>query len=95
MRNLPPATTALRAAALLGVASLAGCETGNEVDVPIGDLPPAVAGAVLTAYPGATLQEAEREDGKGVTTYDVELMHDGREVEVKVSADGTIVEVDD
>ncbi|MFH1732184.1 MAG: PepSY-like domain-containing protein, partial [Planctomycetota bacterium] len=57
-------------------------------------LPAPAANAVKAAFPGATVSEIERENENGVLLYEVELKQNGAEIDVKVMADGTIVEVE-
>lgn len=59
-------------------------------------LPAAVLKAAQAAVPAATIRETEQEMEDGTLIYEVE-MHttDGREIEVAVSADGTVLEVEE
>jgi len=77
--------TGLSAAVLLSLALAAGCVPG---------LPPAAADAVKAEFPGAVVGEMEQETEDGVAVYEVELTRGGKEMEVTVTADGTIVEVE-
>ena len=78
-------TGLLGATLLLSLALATGCAPG---------LPPAAADAVKAAFPQASIVEVEQENEDGVTLYEVELRQDGKEVEISVSADGVIVEVE-
>jgi len=57
-------------------------------------LPAAAAQAINRAFPGATIDEVEIEYEGGVKLYEVELEQGGAELEVTVSPDGIIVEVE-
>lgn len=57
-------------------------------------LPQEARAAIQKAFPEATVEEVELEHELGLTLYDVEIRHQGREMEVKVAPDGTIVEVE-
>ena len=58
------------------------------------DLPEAVAKAIHAAFPKATVDEAKAEDEGGVKVFDVELKQDKTEMDVEVTADGTILAVE-
>jgi uncharacterized membrane protein YkoI len=78
-------TGLLGATLLLSLGLAAGCAPS---------LPPAAADAVKAAFPQARIVEVEQEKEDGVTVYEVELRQDGKEVEITVSPDGVIVEVE-
>ncbi len=50
--------------------------------------------AIEAAFPGGEVDEVEAEYEGGVKLYEVELELDGRELEITVSPDGIIVEVE-
>jgi uncharacterized membrane protein YkoI len=63
----------------------------EECQLDPGELPPPVAQASASAFPGAEILEAEhKKTADGTETYSVELKHDGREYYLILSADGTI-----
>jgi hypothetical protein len=66
----------------------------DEQDIALEDLPKAVVAAVEARFPGAELAEAEKETENGRTLYEVELKHNAREIEVSVTPQGTIVEIE-
>ena len=55
-------------------------------------LSPAAAAAIRKAFPGAAIDEVEREK-EGVVLYEVELKRNGKEIEVELTPGGQIVEV--
>jgi uncharacterized membrane protein YkoI len=57
-------------------------------------LPEAAAKALKDAFPKATVDEVKMEKEKGITVYEVELEEGKSEMEVEVTADGTIVEIE-
>ncbi len=73
-----------------------------ETEVAVGELPQAVKDAVALAAEGAEIKEAEKEVTYAVvtlvklddptTSYEVELIKNGKECEIEVAADGTILE---
>ena len=58
------------------------------------ELPKAAADAINAAFAGATIGEVKLEDEDGVKLYEVELKVKDAEIEVSVSADGIIAEVE-
>jgi uncharacterized membrane protein YkoI len=91
--------------ALFALAAFAvvGCETfhdddddddGAEVSVPLNEVPAAAMAAAKKAVPGAKFDEAESEMENGVKVYCIEGTVDGEEVEVEVTADGKVLEVE-
>ena len=91
---------------LLALAALVltGCEMSDhhddddddetEVSVPLDEVPAAVMAAAKNAVPGAKFDEAESEVEDGVTVYELEGTVDGEEVEVEVTADGKVLEIE-
>jgi uncharacterized membrane protein YkoI len=57
------------------------------------DLPAAVKTAIESLYPQAVIEEAEAEE-EGLKVYEVELKQKGKEFEVTIGPNGTIVEVE-
>ena len=56
------------------------------------DLPPAVQETVKTESAGGKIKELVLETEKGKTFYEVEFEKDGKEHEVKINEDGSILE---
>lgn len=79
---------------LLGALALGAMVGADEEKIPVEKLPEAVLKVVKAKYPQAKIDEASKEVEDGVTTYEVELKHEGRGVELTLKADGTIVEVE-
>jgi len=67
----------------------------SEKTVSIGEVPEAVGTALLAQ--GGTISEIEMENEDGQDVYEAEMTIDGKEVEVKVAANGTVLgkEADD
>ena len=78
-------TGPLAATLLLSLALVTGCAPG---------LPPAAADAVGAAFPQATIGEMAQETENGLAVYEVELEQGDKEMEVTLTADGTILEVE-
>ncbi|MBL7140498.1 MAG: hypothetical protein ISS74_06270 [Planctomycetes bacterium] len=73
-------------------------EPVTEKDVTIDQVPEAVKATILKEAGGNTITEIEEETKNGVTVYEAEWLNaDGKEVEIKVAADGTLLktEIDD
>ncbi len=68
-----------------------------EEKVSIDQVPAAVKATIQKEAQGGTLREIERETKDGKTVYEAEVQKDGKEVEVKVAEDGTLLgrEVED
>lgn len=56
------------------------------------ELPPAVQATVKTETTGADIKELVLETEEGKTFYEVEFEKDGKEHEVKIAEDGTVLE---
>jgi hypothetical protein len=81
--------------ALLGAATLSadeGCKK-EEAKAKV-ELPEAAAKAIKEAFPNAAIAKVKAEDEDGMKLFAVELKQDKAETEVKVTADGMIVEVE-
>src|SRR5262245_204745 len=83
----------LSLAALLGLVLAAGSWAG-EGKVPLDKLPKKVVAAVKAKFPGARMVGASTEKEEGKTVYEVTLKHKGRNVDVTLETDGTIVSVE-
>jgi uncharacterized membrane protein YkoI len=77
-------------------ASAALAETGDtEEDIALSAVPASVLSAAQGAVSGITFSSAEREVEGGKTLYSLCGTADGKNYEVEVAADGTVVEVED
>lgn len=89
------ATLKAIALAALAVPALTGCGrmiVVGEEQIP--GLSPAAAAAVEKRYSGMLWTKTERERARGMVIHEVELRHGGKEVEVEVAPDGTIMEIE-
>jgi uncharacterized membrane protein YkoI len=75
---------------MVGVIALAVADTDDE-EVPLEQLPPAVLATILEAAQGGEILEIEREQVKGRWVYEAEILLNGREIEIEVAEDGTIL----
>jgi uncharacterized membrane protein YkoI len=74
--------------------SAAATAQGSEEDIPLDAVPKPVIDAAMAAVPGLVIDEVERELEKGVVVYDVEGKAGGVRVEVEVTAEGKVLEVE-
>lgn len=80
--------------AAAGMAFSAEEAEGSEEKVPLDQVPAAVKDAATKAVAGLTLTEAEVEVEDGVTVYELDGTADGKEYEVKVTADGKVLKAE-
>jgi uncharacterized membrane protein YkoI len=66
----------------------------QEEKIALDKLPKEVLDAVKAKYPGAELLGAEREKEKGKTVYEVALKHKGHRIEVTLTPEGKIIEIE-
>lgn len=64
-------------------------------DIPISELPPAVIKAIEARFPGAKIEEAERDTRDGRLIYEVEIEVNGDDKELEITPDGEIIDIDD
>ena len=71
--------------------------SGQEETVALDDVPKAVKATIIKEADGADVLEVEREIRKGQTVYEAEFVRNGKEIEIEVSLDGTLLktEIDD
>ncbi len=74
---------------VMAFAAWAG-DTGEE-NVNLDQVPPAVRATILKEAQGVKITEIERETEDGKTIYEAEFLKDGRETEIKVAPDGTVL----
>jgi uncharacterized membrane protein YkoI len=69
----------------------------DEVKLTLDQVPPAVKAAILAEAGDNPIKEIEAETKNGKTVYEAEWVSGGKEIELKVAADGTILkkEVED
>lgn len=94
----------LLVAAVIGLGVLSapawadGCKgEKTEKKVTLDQVPAAVKDTILKEAGGNKITEIEEETKDGVTTYEAEWKADGKEIEIKVAADGKLLkkEVED
>jgi uncharacterized membrane protein YkoI len=78
-----------------GILVLAGSASAQEKKIKRSDLPPAVEKTVAAQSVGATIQGFSTEKENGQTLYEVEMTVNGHSKDVSMTADGSIVEVEE
>ena len=74
---------------------LAGCagDGSSEREIPLSDVPVNVIRAAEAEFPGIRFTEAEIESNGGVEVYELEGELDGKEIELKISPDGEVLQI--
>jgi len=74
--------------------ALATTAPAQEAEIPLNELPKAVADAAKAKFPGATWREAARETEDGKTLFEIAMTHSGHKMDVSFEANGTLVLVE-
>src|SRR5262245_14200581 len=82
------------AAVVMGLFLCAGAAPADEEKVPLDKLPQAVVDAVKAKFPKAKLVSAEKETDDGKTVYEVAIKNDKQSIEVTLTPEGKIVEIE-
>ena len=91
----PTKISILTAALALGLI-LPALIYAKEEKVKLGDCPEAVQKAIKEKANGGKIVEVEKETKKdGTIVYEAEIKKDGKEIEVVVAADGTLLKVEE
>jgi hypothetical protein len=78
-----------------GILLLAGNASAQEKKINRSELPPAVEKTVAAQSAGATIRGFSTEKENGQTLYEVEMTVNGHSKDVSMTADGSIVEVEE
>jgi len=78
----------------LTVVALVGVVGAGEEKVPLDKLPRAVVDAVKKRFPDAELVSAEKEKDEGKTVYEVAIKNKGQSIEVTLTPEGVITEIE-
>src|SRR5262245_17957758 len=84
----------LMVVAVAGLVAVHGRLTADEEKVPLDKLPKAVVDAVKKRFPKAELVSAEKETDDGKTVYEVAIKNDDQRIEVTLTPDGAITEIE-
>jgi uncharacterized membrane protein YkoI len=82
------------AAGVLGWLTLASGARAQEVEIPLDQVPKAVADVAKAKFPGAKWREAAKETEDGKTVYELAITHDSHKMDVTFQPDGTLVLVE-
>ena len=66
-------------------------EEGNEVKMKFTEVPAAVQRTLTNASGGAKIESVDKETDKGVVIYEADAKIDGKNYEIRVSADGNLI----
>jgi uncharacterized membrane protein YkoI len=72
----------------------AAAARADEEKVPLDKVPKAVTDAVKARFPNAKLLGAEKEKEAGKTVYEIAIEHKEQKIEVTLTPEGTIVEIE-
>lgn len=67
----------------------------KEKEIPLSDVPKIVMDAAQKAVPGIELSEADVEETPDGLVYELEGILDGKEYEIEISADGTVLNIEE
>jgi hypothetical protein len=81
-------------AVVLGFAVLAAGARADEEKVPLGKLPKAVLQSVKKRFPDAEMKQAGKEIEAGKTVYEVSIKDKGHRIDVSLTPEGTILELE-
>jgi uncharacterized membrane protein YkoI len=80
---------------ILAIAALGGAAAAAEKQLQMKDLPPAVQKTVQEQTKGAEIKGLSKETEKGVTSYEVETVVNGKHRDFLVNVKGAVTEVED
>ncbi len=78
----------------LGLFTLVAPIRADEMDIPLDQVPKAVADATKANFPGATWRGAAKETEDGKTTYEMMITYQDHKIDVSFEANGTLVVVE-
>jgi len=84
----------LRVCGMVAAFCLFTVAQADEEKVPLDKVPKAVVEAVKTRFPDAKLESAEKETEDGKTVYEIAIKNKDQKIEVTLTADGKIVEIE-
>jgi uncharacterized membrane protein YkoI len=82
-------------ALVAGSLMFVGAASAQEKKIKRSELPPAVEKTVAAQSAGATIRGFSTEKENGQTLYEVELMVNGHSKDISMTADGSIVEIEE
>ncbi len=91
MRMMTWTRTGLAGILAMGILVLVAGADGNEEELTIDQVPAAVKATILREANGAPIAGIERETKNGRTIYEAEFRVNGREIEIQIAPDGTLL----
>jgi uncharacterized membrane protein YkoI len=92
MRELATMVLAMTiAGGLYAPVSQAADDDESEEQLTLAQVPPAVRATIENEAKGGNIAEIERETKGGKVTYEVEIIKDGKELEIEIAADGSVL----
>ncbi len=81
---------------ILSALSLSACfDKDNEVEIPTSEVPANIITIVQNTLPGIDLSKTIKEVKDGTVIYELEgVLINGKEYEIKISEDGTIIKIE-
>ena len=79
---------------LVALLALSSDAKAQEAEIRLDQVPRAVMDSARAKFPGAEIKEASKETEDGKTVYELEMKHDGRNMDVTFKEDGTLVLVE-
>ena len=76
--------------------TFAACtDKSSEIEIPLSEVPANIVTIVQNTLPGISLVEAEKETRDKTVIYELEgKLINGKEYEIKIAADGTIIKIE-
>jgi uncharacterized membrane protein YkoI len=81
-------------AGVMALLALVPRARAQEAEIPLAQVPKAVMDAAKTKFPGGDIKEAAKETEDGKTVFELEMKHDGHNMDVTFKEDGTLVLVE-
>jgi uncharacterized membrane protein YkoI len=81
-------------AGVLGLFTMAEGARAQEAEIPLDQVPKAVADSAKAKFPGAKWREAAKETEEGKTLYELAITHEAHKMDVTFQSDGTLVLVE-
>jgi uncharacterized membrane protein YkoI len=79
---------------LVALLALSSGAKAQEAEISLDQVPRAVTDSARAKFPGGEIKEASKETEDGKTVYELEMKHDGRNMDVTLKEDGTLVLVE-
>ena len=86
----------ISAIAILSTLTLSACsDKGNDIEIPLSEVPTSIVNIVQNTLPGISLTEAEKELKDGFIIYELEgELINGNKYEIEIAENGTIIKIE-